>query len=282
KSSKELGTKVEVKNLNSFRAVHDAIEFEIQRQRQLLDEGVAIIQETRGWDEKKRITFSQREKEEAHDYRYFPEPDLPLLRFEAKEIKALENELPELPQERMKRFIAEYSLTQEAAHVFVVNKDLGEYFEQVMSELGSKHSNSTANYLVTDLQGLLQGASVGKDDFLITAENFAELITLVAKKEISTPAAKTILKEMYETGADPSQIMENRGLKQVSNDAQLEKVAQEVVSANKKAVADYTKGKESALKFLVGQMMAKTKGAANPQASEESLKKVLLGTTKDS
>ena len=281
--SKKLGTKVEVKNLNSFRAVERAIEYEIERQTAILEEGLQVFQETRGWDEKKGVTFSQREKEEAHDYRYLPEPDLPLLQFSKEAITEYKEGLPELPEERKNRLIAEYKIDSEAADVFVLNKDLGEYFENVTSELRrgladkelSKITTLAANYLITDLQGLLQAKSVSDDDFHISAENFAELILLVVEQKISTPAAKTVLYEMYNTGGDPSQIVENRGLAQVSNENEIQSIAQAIIDENPKPVDDYKKGKEQALKFLVGQMMGRTKGAVNPETGEKILQQLL-------
>jgi len=273
---KELGTKVEVKNLNSFRAVEKAIEYEIERQTKVLEAGESVVQETRGWDENKQETFSQREKEEAHDYRYFPEPDLPPFSFSKEFIEEIRHELPELPQQRKKRFKEEYKLSDEHIEVLVANKDLGEYFEQVASELDSEHITLAANYLVSDLRGILQGMTVEEEEFKITAENFAELIKLVAKKEISTPAAKAVLRDMFETGADPTHIVGEKGLTQVSDKTQIETIAKEIIENNPKAAGDYKKGKEQALKFLVGQLMAQTKGAVDPNTASTILQKLLI------
>jgi len=281
--TKELGTKVEIKNLNSFRAVERAIEYEIDRQKEVLESGDKVIQETRGWNENKGETFSQRKKEEAHDYRYFPEPDIPPFTFSSEQIAEIHGELPELPQARRKRLQEEYNLVPEAVEVFVFNKDLGEYFEEVISELGpdlehkklEKLIKLSANYLVTDLRGLLQVKSVEDESFLITPENFAELMNLVSDGKVSTPAAKSILKEMYETGADPTHIMEDKGLAQVSGEAEIKAIASDVIAKNPKAVDDYKKGKEQALKFLVGQLMAQTKGAVNPETATKVLQSLL-------
>ncbi|MCH7604604.1 Asp-tRNA(Asn)/Glu-tRNA(Gln) amidotransferase subunit GatB [Patescibacteria group bacterium] len=281
--AKELGTKVEVKNLNSFRAVERAIEFEIERQTKVLDSEEKVTQETRGWDESKGETFSQRKKEEAHDYRYFPEPDIPPFTFSSEQIAEIQGELPELPQARRVRFKEQYRLPNDDIEVFVMNKDLGEYFEQVVSELDveasdkelPKRTKLAANYLVSDLLGLLHGKSVEGEDFHITAENFAELINLVSNDKVSTPAAKAILKVMYETGADPTHVMEDKGLAQVSGEAEIKAIARDVIGKNPKAVDDYKRGKEQALKFLVGQLMAQTKGAVNPQAAATILEFLL-------
>jgi len=280
---KQLGTKVEVKNLNSFRSVEQAIAFEISRQSQVLKSGKKVIQETRGWDDAKGETFSQREKEDAHSYRYFPEPDLPPFRFTKGEFDELKAELPELPWQRRERLGSEYKLDAKEVEVFVQQKDIGEYFEKVVSELGpniaeerlQKLTKLSCNYILTDLMGLLKKASVQGEDFLITPENFAELILLIEKGEISSPIAKQVLKEMFAKGGDPSQIIEENGLAQVSDKASIQKIAQEVIEKNPKAVADYKKGKANALQFLVGQLMAKTRGTVNPETARTILEDLL-------
>ena len=279
----QLGTKVEVKNLNSFRSVERAIAFEVQRQSAVLKSGSRVVQETRGWDDEKGETFSQREKEEAHDYRYFPEPDLPPFRFAKEEIEALRSELPELPWQRRERLVREYGLGGKEAEIFVREKDIGEYFEKVVSELGSnlaperlqKLTKLSVNYILSDLLGLLQGASVQGEDFLITPENFAELVLLIEKGEISSAIAKQVLKEMFGKGGDPSQIIEEKGLAQVSDTAAIQKIAEDIIRKNPKAVEDYKKGKASALQFLVGQVMAKTKGTTNPETARIALENLL-------
>jgi len=279
----QLGTKVEVKNINSFRSVEQAIVFEISRQSQILQSGEKVIQETRGWDDAKRETFSQREKEEAHSYRYFPEPDLPPFRFTHEEFTELKAELPELPWQRRERLGNEYGLGAKEVEVFVLQKDIGEYFEKVVSELGpnltpeklKKLIKLSSNYIITDLLGILQKASVQGEDFLITPENFAELVLLIEKGEITSPIAKQVLKEMFAKGGDPSQIIEEKGLAQVSDEASIQKMAQEIIEKNPKAVGDYKAGKENALQFLVGQLMAVTKGTVNPETARIVLENLL-------
>jgi len=283
KKKGQLGTKVEIKNLNSFRAVEKATEYEIQRQAELLESGKKIIQETRGWDGIRGVTVSQREKEEAQDYRYFSEPDLPPLYFTKKEIDEIRAEIPELPQHRRERLKREYELEEKSIKFFVYNKDSGEYFEKVISELPPnlpeekllKLIKLSSNYLITDLQGLLKGASPAGEDFLITPENFAEFITLIYKGEISSKIAKQVLGEMFSTGADPSHIIEEKGLVQITDVAEIEKIIKEVISKNPKAVEDFKKGKENAFQYLIGQIMAKTKGKANPQIVKDILQKTL-------
>ncbi len=279
----KLGTKVEIKNLNSFRAVERAIEYEIERQTKNLNTRKKIFQETRGWDDERGVTTSQREKEEAHDYRYFPEPDLPPIYITPETINEIRVEIPEFPSQKRKRFKREYELDEKSIEVFVQNKDLGEYFEKVISELPPKLSREnllkliklTSNYIITDLQGLLRGASVVGEDFLITPENFAEFITLIYEGKISSKIAKMVLEEMFKRGADPSQIIEERGLVQITDQTEIEQIIEEVVAENQKAVEDFKKGKKTAFQYLIGQVMAKTGGKANPQKIKEVLPKFL-------
>lgn len=288
----KLGTKVEIKNLNSLRAVEKGIEYEMERQKELLERGEKVVQETRGWDEKKEITLVQREKEEAFDYRYFPEPDLPPLNFKEEFLQQIKSEIPELPSGRRERFKKEYHLSDKEIELYVSQKDLGEYFEKVISELSNwvkakklkekitgnefkKLVKLTSNYISTDLQGLLKGASIKGEDFLITPENFAEFISMIYLGEISSKIAKTLLKEMFASGGDPSQIIEEKGLRQITDEIELEKIAKDVIEKNPKPVEDYQKGKEEALQFLVGQVMVQTKGKANPEKINKILRKLL-------
>ena len=295
----KLGTKVEIKNLNSFRAVEKSIDYEIERQTRILKAGKKVIQETRGWldeatassrrvagarvDDVRGATVSQREKEYAHDYCYFPEPDLPPLHFEKEEIEKIRAEIPELPQQKRERFKREYELDGKSIEVFVQNKELGEYFEKVVSEFEPRLSKEklskviklATNYLITDLQGLLKGASVSDKNFLITPENFAEFINLIAEEKISSKIAKIVLEEMFKTGADPSHIIQEKGLSLITDEKKVEKVIQKVVAENQKAVSDFKKGKETALQFLIGQVMAKTKGKAHPEIVKNLLTKIL-------
>jgi len=287
-----LGTKVEIKNLNSLRAVEKAIEYEIKRQSEILAKGQKIIQETRGWDEKKEITSSQRRKEEAHDYRYFPEPDLPPLKFDKEFLEKIKAKIPELPQQRRERFQREYQLSEKEIELYIYQKELGEFFEKVMSELRnwikekrfqdrlkeSEFKNLakiTSNYIASDLQGLLAGKLVSSPDFKITPENFAEFCSMIYLKEISSKIAKTLLVEMFRTGKDPSQIIEEKELKQITDSQELEKIIKEVMEKNPQPVDDYRKGKEAALQFLVGQVMKETKGKASPEIANKILKKLL-------
>jgi aspartyl-tRNA(Asn)/glutamyl-tRNA(Gln) amidotransferase subunit B len=280
----EMGTKVEIKNLNSFRAVERSINYEIKRQADLLDSGEKIIQETRGWDENKQRSFSQRTKEEAQDYRYFPEPDLPPVTQLASLSSQLSAELPELPQAKRQRFIDEYKLPQSDIDTLANNKSMADYFEQAVSELNTwlkiksiddKQSliKLSANYLLTELQKLLFISKTKVEDCQISPENFAEFITLIQQKDISSSAAQTVLKEMFDTGADPSHIIEEKSLRQVSDEETLTKIVKQVIKDNPQPVNDFKSGKENALQFLVGKVMAVSKGQANPEVVSEILKK---------
>jgi aspartyl-tRNA(Asn)/glutamyl-tRNA(Gln) amidotransferase subunit B len=280
KNSK-LGTKVEIKNLNSFKVVEKAINYEIKRQAKALDNGEDIVQETRGWDELKENTFSQRKKEKAHDYRYFPEPDLPPLSFTDQQISIIKKEIPELPEAKKERLIKEYGLDEKNAYFFVQNKGLGEYFEKVISELSidtsgediKKLTSIATNYILTDLQGMLKGANLIEKDFLITPENFAELIILVGTKKILSNVAKTVLLEMFQTGADPSHIIDEKGLSEMKDEDKILGIIKEILLKNKKAVSDFKEGKQNALQFLLGQVMAKTKGRVNPNEARKRIEK---------
>lgn len=290
----ELGTKVEIKNLNSFKAVERSIDYEIKRQAEILKSRGKIVQETRGWDENKGKSFSQRAKEEAHDYRYFPEPDLPPLDLTSDKWQPSEDMLPELPAAKRKRFAEEYKLPAQDIEVLVSDKKLAEYFEETVSELDSwirdkklaaggkeylKMIKLAANYLIGDIQYLLSqrktDASVYRLADKITPENFAEFITIIYEGKISTAAGKIVLAEMFSTGADPSNIIEKKGLAQVSGQDALGAAADEAIKNNPGPVRDYKAGKAQALQFLVGKVMADTKGKANPKIVIELLKKKL-------
>jgi len=283
--NENLGTKVEIKNLNSFKAVEKSIEYEIKRQSELLSKGGKIIQETRGWNDDQGVTVSQREKESAYEYRYFPEPDLPPLTITPEKIKLIKNSMPELPEEKRKRFQKEYFL--EDPEIFIKDPVLGNYFEKAVSESYCWAQDNgcdkdkkeivkiCANYLTTDLQYLLKNEGAATIEKRITPENFGEFVCFIAQEKISSKIAKIILEEMYNTGKDPSQIIEDRGLVEITDEGEIEKLIKEVLEENQKAVADYQKGKENSFIFLLGQVMAKSNGKANPQKTGDLLKKAL-------
>lgn len=281
------GTKVEVKNINSFKFVEKAVNYEIERQTAILEDGEKIVQETRGWDSVKNVTVSQRKKESAHDYRYFPEPDIPPMEFDKFYVEQLRAKLPELPDAKEKRFAQEYGLNVADIAVLTAQQDLAEYFERVMSELKEKivsHeikceegkvTKLAVNYIISELRKHLMESGHSVSDLKISAENYAELIGIVADGKINSSAAQTVLKEMYHTGGDPSQIIEQKNLGQVNDSGALETAVDKVLAENQKSIDDYKAGKENALKFLMGQIMSASKGKANPQVVLELLKKKL-------
>lgn len=278
RGSKELGTKVELKNINSFKAVGSAIAHEVERQKKVLAGGEQVVQETRGWDDKKGETFSQRIKEEADDYRYMPEPDLPPVNFEAEgsiDVVSAKRSVPELPQEKRERFIKEFGLREDQVEVLVGDRYVAEYFEETVSELSTmgkrpeKNLRLVVNYLTSDIMGLLNEKGSSIRDLKISPENFAELTLLIEKGEISSRVAKDVLREMFETGADPSNIIKEKDLEQVFDEGEIEKVVKKIIEENKKAVEDYKKGKETVVKFLIGQAMAELRGRGNPELLEK-------------
>jgi aspartyl-tRNA(Asn)/glutamyl-tRNA(Gln) amidotransferase subunit B len=300
----KLGTKVEVKNLNSFKSVEKAIDYEIERQIQLLENGEKIIQETRGWDEDKQKTFSQRLKEDSHDYRYFPDPDLP--KFKLSEVSEftianLRKEIPELPWEKRKRYERDYGIKPMDVEIFVRPGTISVFFEKTCQDFaGDKNLIKLAsNYIISDLMSLLgkqekqvnfsrfthSADGAGSDatqNFLISPalgklidKNFANLIKMVAENKISSRGAKDILKIMYEQGGDPVAIAEKENLLQKSDTGELQKIAEKIITDNPKIVADYRAGKEAALMALVGQGMKVSKGSANPQILKETFLKLL-------
>ena len=270
-----LGTKVEVKNLNSFRAVEEAIEYEIERQTELLAKGGRVVQETRGWNENDGRTESQRSKEEAHDYRYFPEPDLPPFETFFFGLDELKMSVPELPAGKRLRFTAEFSLGREQAALLAEDRKTAEFFEEAVSELladvkeggdRGRLIQSLYNYFMTDLRGLMnEKGAVSLEEMKITPENLADLAAMAEAGEISSRAAKDVLREMFATGLDPRQIVKDRNLGQISDSAGLEEAALETIKENEAAAADFKKGKQNALQFLIGKAMAKLKGRGNPE-----------------
>jgi aspartyl-tRNA(Asn)/glutamyl-tRNA(Gln) amidotransferase subunit B len=278
-----LGTKVEIKNLNSFRAVERAINYEIKRQEEVLEKKEKVIQETRGWDENKGETFSQRVKEDSHDYRYFPEPDLPSLLITDDWL--LNTQLPELPQQKRDRLKREYEIKSEAIEIFINDREFADYFEQVASEIADQSKGKSGsskeflqlavNYLTSDLQSLIKEKNVEFKDIKITPENFAELVLMAGNKEITSRVAKDVLRIMSEKGEDPSQIVEREGLKQNNDESSIHDVVDKIIKDNPSEIEKYKKGKESVMQFLVGQGMKETKGSVNPAILTKVLKEKL-------
>jgi aspartyl-tRNA(Asn)/glutamyl-tRNA(Gln) amidotransferase subunit B len=284
KEGEKLGTKVEIKNLNSFRTVYNATEYEIKRQKEVLERGESVVQETRGWHDEKEKTFSQRAKEEAHDYRYLPEPDLPPLNLNEPPFnkESIEIQL-ELPEEKRTRLRSDYGLSEEKeVESFIEDRELSDYFEKAVESALEKEEDKskkeeigkiTKNYLLSGLLGLLNGTSISKTK--VTEENFGEFVFLVYQKKISSKIAKIVLKEMQETGKTALAIIEEKGLSEISDTEEVKKIVLEVIKENPDAVKEYKSGKEGILQFLIGQIMKKTKGKASPSQANKILKEEL-------
>ncbi len=261
----KLGTKVEVKNLNSFRSVERAIEDEIKRQIEALEKGESIVQETRGWDENKQKTFSQRLKESSHDYRYFPDPDLPKLFI--SEIKDFENigaTLPELPWQKRKRYTEKFGLKLEDAEVFVADHQLADFFDELSENLNedAKLILTATNYITSDILGL---ASASGELKLPVAKAFADLIKMTVAGEVSSRGAKDILTILIKEGGEPKDIAEKKGLFQVHDESAIMMIVEKVIVDNQSVFEEYKGGKEKSLMFLIGQAMKESKGSANPE-----------------
>jgi aspartyl-tRNA(Asn)/glutamyl-tRNA(Gln) amidotransferase subunit B len=271
----EYGTKAEIKNMNSLRAVFMALNHEQERQKKVLDSGERVIQETRGWSEERSATYSQRNKEEAHDYRYFPEPDLPPLVIEDSWIEELRNNLPELATDRLARFTEEYGLPEYDARLLTNSKGMADYYEQATSlhatagDDGQKFAKNVSNWILGDLSRLLNLEDRQIDESPVSPENLVELIDLVDKDTVSVSMAKTVLEEAFESGGSPAQIVQEKGYTQISDSSAVDEAVGQAIDANPQAVADYMGGKETAAKFLVGQVMKITKGQAKPDLVNE-------------
>ena len=275
-----LGTKVEVKNLNSFKSVEKAIKYEVDRMIKLFEEGkgAEIVQETRGWDESKQKTFSQRKKESSHDYRYFPDPDIPKMKLhEAFDLNKMKGELPELPKEKRLRFKKDFGIKDEDIESYINDPELGKWFEEVVKILATRDPSTglgagkvklASNYITSDYLGLKKN---NKDINFPSSNNFAELINLLADNKISSRAAKDILAMIVLKDESPQKIATDMDLLQKNDESALKEIAQKIIDSNEKVVADYKGGKEQALMSLVGQIMKETKGSANPQVAKQVL-----------
>jgi len=272
-SSSLLGVKVEVKNMNSFRAVYRALSYEVERQKMLLEEGKPIFQETRHWDEVNGVTVSARSKEEAEDYRYFPDPDLLPFSIKEKMIEEIKSELPELPLQREERFMSEYELSQGEAEILVQDKEIADFFEDTLRDFNEPRM--VCNWITTEVFKNLKELGITISQSKVTPAHLAELLKMVDKKEISGTIAKSILEEMFVSGARAREIIARRGISLISDEKELENIVREVIEKNPQSVADYLSGKEKALQFLIGQVMKETRGQADPGMAKNILIKVL-------
>ncbi|MFB7816211.1 Asp-tRNA(Asn)/Glu-tRNA(Gln) amidotransferase subunit GatB [Paenibacillus chitinolyticus] len=258
----KFGTRAELKNMNSFRGVQRGLEYEEIRQAEVLDGGGEVVQETRRWDEGQGKTISMRGKEESHDYRYFPDPDLVNLHIDAAWKERVKSSIPELPDARKARYVSEYGLPGYDAEVITASMKMADFFEESLKY--TSDAKVVSNWIMGDLLGYLNAGGLDFGEIRITGQGLGEMIGLIEKGTISNKIAKTVFKEMIESGKAPQQIVEEKGLVQISDEGAIKSVVEQVVAGNPQSVADYKAGKEKAVGFLVGQVMKETKGKANP------------------
>ncbi len=273
RGDKALGTKVELKNMNTFRGVKNALTYEVQRQKKLMEEGGKIIQETRLWDEVKAKTFPMRTKEEAHDYRYFPEPDLVDFTIDEDMIKAQREAIGELPQVRRERFKREFNLSDKEIEVLISQKKLADFFEECLKY--SPQIKSIVNWLIGPFLEILYSYKSNIEDIKISPQDFTRVVEYFTSGKLNNITAKKVLSVAISTGEDVDRIIEKEGLVQVSDENKLKNFVEEVIKENEKAVSDYLQGKQSAVQFLVGQVMRKSRGKANPKVVKEMIEKSL-------
>ncbi len=270
---KELGAKVEIKNMNSFAFIMQAIEYEIDRQIRVLESGGKVDQETRGFDSDRGETFIQRTKEDAHDYRYFPEPDLMPVKISAEQVDQWRSELPELPAQRRSRYVSKLGLPEYDAGILTADKDVSDWFDAAMQH--TKNAKAVSNFIMGEMMRLLSEEGVSISESEVTPEKLAEIISLIDAKTISTSAGKQVFEIIFKEGGEPKAIVEEKGMAQVSDDSALEGWADEAIANNPKAVEEYKGGKPAAINSLMGQVMKASKGKANPGAVMQMLKQKL-------
>jgi len=271
----ELMSKVEVKNMNSFRAVAHALEFEANRQRKELASGGRIVQETRGWLDDEGVTVSQRSKEYAHDYRYFPEPDLPPILISREWVEQISSSLVELPDQKKNRFIEQYNLSVYDASLLTESKETAQYFEKCVMLMDDESSNEkqqknakiACNWILGDFSKLLNASTTAIEASKCTPEHLARLLKLLDGGTITGPIAKTVFEEMFNSGKMPDIIIKEKGLSQISDSSEIEKIVRQIIESNPQAVADYQAGKQQSLTYLIGQLMKATRGKANPDVA---------------
>ena len=263
KGSKEFGTRTEMKNMNSFRSITRAIEYEAERQVEVLEKGGKIYQETLRWDEVSGKTFSMRDKEDAQDYRYFPEPDLAIIKISDKMIEDIKKSLPEMPENRRERYIREFKLPEYDSNILTTSKFLSDFFESATKICNNP--KSVSNWIMSDIMGTLNERDQEPKDIPFTAEQLGKLVILIDKGTISSKIAKKVLLELFENPKDPEEIIKEKGWIQISDESAIKEVVLKILEANPQSIVDYKAGRDRALGFLVGQAMKETKGKANPQ-----------------
>jgi aspartyl-tRNA(Asn)/glutamyl-tRNA(Gln) amidotransferase subunit B len=269
----KFGTRSEMKNLNSFRSIVRSVESEIKRQRELIESGGQVVQETRRWDDTKGISYSMRGKEEAHDYRYFPEPDLAPIITTDEEIERLRNSLPELPDVKKKRYMSEYGLPEYDAWFLTASKIIANFFEDAAKVSGKP--KLVSNWVMGDMMRIMNENNVEYSNIPFAPSDLAALIELIEKGTISGTMAKTVFEEMFKSGKNPQDIVKEKGLVQMSDEGEMTEIVKSVLEQNQQSVEDFKAGKDKALGFLVGQAMKATKGKANPQVINKILKELL-------
>ena len=269
KGETKLGTRTETKNLNSFKAVVKAIEYETNRQIEVLENGGRVVQETRLWDEENAVTKPMRSKEEAMDYRYFPEPDLPAIIITESRLSNVKDEMPEFADEKAKRFINEYKLNEMEAATLSSEQELAEYYEEVVKV--SDNARLAANWVLTEILRVLKEKNISIEEFSVEPENIGKLIKLIKADTISSKIAKDVFEILLSENKDPEIIVKEKGLVQITDNSEIEKIVEQVLAENPQSVEDYKAGKSNALKYLVGQSMRLSKGKANPQMINEMI-----------
>jgi aspartyl-tRNA(Asn)/glutamyl-tRNA(Gln) amidotransferase subunit B len=276
-NSRKLLPKVEVKNMNSFKAVYQALEYESRRQREVLERGGELVQETRGWIEEGGTTVTQRAKEYADDYRYFPEPDLPPLVLDRAWIEEIRAKLPELPEVRRDRLMTQYGLSLYDANILTSSRAMADYFEDCVKLTDPTKAKTVSNWLLGDFSRLLNTTNMEVEDVKISPRHLVEMLGLVDNGTISGPAAKAVFEEMFHTGKGASEIITEKKLSQISDSSEIRAVVKQVMASNTGAVADYASGKEQSLTFIIGQVMRATRGRANPGMVRELIIQELGG-----
>lgn len=275
---KEYGTRAEIKNINSFRFVQKALEYEIERQSKILDQGEKVVQETRLYNSAEGVTYSMRSKEEAHDYRYFPEPDLVPVVIDETQIKAIRDSLPELPEQKRERFISEYEIPEYDAGVLTASQSLAAYYEKTISLYNKP--KVVSNWIMGELLRELKNDERGMEDCPITPMALADMLTLMDKGVINGKIAKTVFEEMYKTGKPAEKIVQEKGLTQITDESKIVKIIEDIMAANPTQLNDYRNGKDKLFGFFVGQVMKVTQGQANPAVVNQLLKEKLGASSK--
>ena len=270
KTDTKLGTRTEMKNMNSFRSITRAIEYEIERQIDVLEDGGKVEQESLRWDDVSGKTFSMRDKEDAQDYRYFPEPDLVAIRLSDEYIQNVKDNLPELPESRRERYLNEYKMSEKDTNIIVSSKYLSDLFEKASEICGNRKAIS--NWIISDISRILNEKEMEPNEIPFTSEHLAKLVMIIDKGTISSSIGKKVLDELFENPRDPEDIVKEKGWAQISDESAIKEVVLKVISENPQSVEDYKSGKQKAIGFLVGQAMKLTKGQANPQMLNQMFK----------